>query len=253
MILYRRFLPFLVPILVGWAFLFQSTHASLYPWIALLPVLVVLGASCLIAWGHVAWRDVLEKMSPLWLFLACVGFAQLLLESSFAQIAVAIVAAIATLIGLELLFLLAFDPIAYPINGLAYLNIALVPAIAYFAFSTAWGVWVFVHTPIVWNILLGAFLGLILFRTTGHPGATREQNNRWMIVGLLAGAEIGWLITLMPVSMPVEGTLAAIGISGILRMRRYLYEPQPPRTLARIELIGVFTCLLLICMTAKWI
>ncbi len=253
MILFRRFLPFLSALICGVAFYVQSLHPSWYPELAVIPAIVGILATVVIAWKHMEWKDVLEKMSPMWIFLCAVGFAQLLLESPVAHLSVAIGGGVGALIGLELLFLYTHDPVAYPMHGLSYFNIALVPAIMYLALSTSWGIWVFVHSPAIWHIVLGAILGAVLFRTTGHPGATVEQNRVWMIVGLLTGIELSWIMLHLPFGMPMQGAIAAVISTAVLRVRRYLYEPRPPKLLERFEIAGVFVSLIVICSTAKWI
>jgi len=100
---------------------------------------------------------------------------------------------------------------------------------------------------------LCAILGVLLFRTTGHPGATRQQNNVWMAVGGLVGAESGLLGLLLPVSMQMQGLIATLVMCGTLRMRRYLYEPRPSRKLAWAEGILGAVLLILTLASAKWL
>lgn len=253
MIIFRRALPLVTALLVGVAFFEQFQHPLSYPWVAAVGVVSVPVASVLIAWGRIRMTDLLEKILPVCLLVASLGFGLLFTESTLALDAMIGIAVAATYVSLELLFTLAFDPGRYPVNGLSRVGIAYVPVIIWYAVSTSIGLLVFLHSDRTWHVLMLALLGIVLYRTTGHPNATWKENTVWGIVGGLAGAHAGFLGLLLPVSMPVHGMLAALLMSAPLRARRYKYNPAlSPRQgwieggLAAIALVAVLA-------TAMWI
>ncbi len=253
MILLLRALPFLVGLFEALLFTLQRQYPDVYPWIILPGIVFVPVASFVISWKRLAWRDLLEKMVPSYLLIASLAFGLLLIETQFLCIVFTVLAALASFLSLELLFVLAYDPSSYPVNGLSRLNIAYVPFVAWSTASTLAGLLVFLHVHPLWYVGVMTLLGLILFRTTGHPGATPMEHRVWMLMGAIIGANIGWIGTRLPLTMPMHGFLAAVVFAAILRMRRYLYAPKPSRRLAWIE--GSLTCLLLCIglLTTTWI
>jgi hypothetical protein len=253
MILLIRLVPLLTGLAQAALFWSQRREPRLYPWLAALAVVLLFAASLVIGGRQVKFRDMLEKMAPTYLVVAVLGFALLLVEGQWPFWLLMALAAFSAFISLELLFLHARNPRAYPINGLSHVNIAYVPLAVWYATMTSSGLLVFLHSDGIWHVALSAALGLILFRTTGHPGATPQQNRVWMIVGALVGCEIGLLGLLLPVAMPVQGLIAVLLFCGALRVRRYLYEPRPSRRLAWSESLGLTVMLAATLLSAKWL
>lgn len=239
MFLLLRILPFLVGITQVFLFVSQSTYPHLYPWFVVVGILLVPCMSVVISWKHVRAIDVIEKMTPTFLLIVSLGFGMLLVESRLAIWTIALLAGIASTVSLELLFLLSRHPSAYPVNGLSHVNIAYVPLGIWYASYAASGLMIFLHSSPLWHVGILGILGALLFRTTGHPGATKEQNRVWMVVGGLIGLEVGWIGTLLPLSMNMQGLISALVVCAVLRVRRYVYHPIPSVRLAWSEaLIG---------------
>lgn len=253
MILLLRILPLLVGLAQAGLFWSQKNSPGTYPWLVALAAAGLPLASVAISWGRVRFGDLMEKMTPTFVLVAVLGFALVLAESRAELHLLMALAAASSFVSLELLFLLARNPAAYPVNGLSHVNIAYVPVAVYYAASTSSGLMVFLHSDGVWHILLNAALGLVLFRTTGHPGASRQQNRVWMAVGGLVGAEIGALGLLLPVSLSAQGLVAALLFCGALRVRRYLYDPKPQRRMALAETLVGSALFAVALSTAKWL
>lgn len=253
MLLLIRLLPYIAAFSVGCSSWFQANHPAGYPWFSLFGLLVFVAAIVVTSWGRLSFRSVVEKMLPGLLLQMSLGFGLLLVETSFSLWTIHVVAAISALLSLELLFLLCFEPGAYPVNGLSRLNIAFVPLIVWYAVSTSTGVMIFLHTPHLAHVALCAFLGVALFRTTGHPGATKAQNRIWSFIGFLVGLHVGWLGLHIPLSMPLQGAIAAVLFGVALRMRRYVYAPVPRVQVAWTEAISVAIFFIVAMSTAKWL
>jgi len=253
MILFLRAIPLLVGLLEAFVFWSQRANPALYPWIVIIGVVAVPCASLLISWGRVRFFDMLEKMVPTFVLIAVLAFGLLLVEGTFAFWALVVFASVSSFFSLELLFLLAFNPASYPVNGLSRANIAYVPLIVWYAMSTASGLRVFVQTSIWWQLAIATALGALLFRTTGHPGASLRQNAVWSMLGALVGAEIGLVSLLLPLSMQMQGIIAAILFSAALRSRRYLYDPKPSRRVAWIEASTAAALFGISLLSAKWL
>jgi len=251
-ILLLRILPLSVGLLQAGLFWWQDRLPGAYPWLALAGVACLPLASVVISWGRVKFGDLMEKMAPTFVLVAVLSFALLLVEGRWELNLVVGLAALSSFVSLELLFLLARNPAAYPVNGLSHVNVAYVPLAVFYAVSTSNGLLVFLHSAGVWHVALCALLGVILFRTTGHPGASRQQNGVWMAVGGLVGVESGLIGLLLPIGMSAQGLVATLLFCGALRIRRYLYDPKPPYRLAFAE--GLVASLLFVVSlaTAKW-
>jgi hypothetical protein len=253
MILLIRLLPFLVAALEAVLFWWQRALPGAYPWFAILGVSLLPAAAIAIGWGRVRIVDALEKTVPTFVLLASLAFALLLIEGTVALWIVIGIAAIASFASLELLFLHAWDPAAYPVNGLSHVNIAMVPIAVWYAVSTSVGLRIFLQTSIWWHLALLTALGAVLFRTTAHPGATADQRRTWTLLGALAGLQIGVIGLQLPIGMQMQGIVAALLFCGVLRARRYVHDPKPSRTFAFAEAglaVAVFTVAL---ATAKWL
>jgi len=253
MILIIRLLPLAVGALEVFLFWWQYSFPSSYPYLVIAAFAAVPLASHIIAGRQVKQKDLLEKMFPTYILLAVLGFALLLAEGREQVMLLISLAGFASYISLELLFKYARNPQAYPVNGLSHVNLAYVPLIIWYAASTSTGLMIFLHTSGVWHVIAALILGVIIFRTTGHPGATPQQNYVWMAVGGLLGLEVGLIGLLLPTSTQVQGIVAAIIFCGVLRVRRYLYDPKPSARTAWVEASMGLSALMITLVSAKWL
>lgn len=260
MIVFLRVIPFLIGFLEAVIFWYQRDNPVLYPWLILSGAALFFIAALALSWGRIKIKDMLEKVTPNVILLLALGFGLLLIESDLERLIVTLLAAISSTVVLDLLFLLSFRPVSYPVNGLSHLNIAMVPVIAWYAMSTSTGLITFLHSNSYWHVIMGTWhitlgvvLGLILFRLTGHPGATRAQNSIWMAVGAFTGLEVSLAGLILPVSLSTQGLLAALFFTAALRVRRYLYAPKPSRRLAISEVAAGLILFSTSLMTARWL
>ncbi len=253
MILFFRILPFVVAALQIVVFREQLRYPLAYPWIVLIGVAALPLAALVIGWGRLHLGNMLEKMAPAFLLLSSLAFSLLLLEGDIAPWIVIVLAALASYFSLEMLFLHVYVPTRYPVNGISRLHIAYVPIVMWYAAATSTGLLIFLHSNRFLHVLGATLLGVLLFRTTGHPGATKQANRIWMFVGGLAGLHVGVLGIFLPLTMPVQGVLAALILSATLRVRRYMYEPKPSRKQAWIEGAIAASLFVLVTGTASWL
>ncbi|MEO5927246.1 MAG: hypothetical protein ABIO72_00925 [Patescibacteria group bacterium] len=253
MILLYRFLPLLVAVLEGVLFWSQMNNPLTYPWIVVFGIIALPAATVAIAWKRLPLSDAFERILPSFILLLALAFALLLVEGPLAVWAVIIIASVSVFISLELLFLLVYDPPRYPVNGISRANIAYVPIAVWYAASTSVGLLVFLHTPPIWHVALMTVLGAVLFRTTGHSGASLHEKAVWSLLGALVGVHIGLLGIMLPISMPMHGLIAAFLVSVTLRARRYLYAPHPSPRQAWIEGVAAVLLFVTSLSTAKWL
>jgi len=253
MIFFYRLFPTLLALTVGMSFYWQIKEPAAYPWVGLFGVLLTVIAAFIMSRKRVRILDLIEKMLPTALFLLALDFGMLLAEGQIAVWAIIIFGAVVAFLSLELLFLLSYMPSRYPVNGLSHVNIAYVPFIVWYVIANSVGLMAFLHSPVWVHVLILTVLSVILFRTTGHPSATREQNRLWMFVGGLAGLHIGLLGIMLPLSMSAQATLGMIVFCAILRLRRYMYHPMPVRKQAWFEGAMAIAIIIVAISTAKWI
>jgi len=253
MILLLRLLPFIVALFQAACFIWQKGSPGTYPFLVVIGVLLVPVASGFLAFRRISFVDLIEKMTPTFVLHLALAFGLSLAEGPLAVWTIAIIGGVSSFLSLELLFLNAYRPSAYPMNGLSRVNIAYVPIAIWYVASTTSGYMMFIHAPWFLHVGLLSLLGAILFRTTGHPGASLAQNIIWTLIGVLAGAEIGWIGLMLPLSMGMQGVVAAILFTGTLRMRRYLYDPKPSSRMALGEAVGLCALFISCIVTAKWL
>ncbi len=253
MLLVLRLLPYLVASATGFLFWSQRQQPSLYPWVCCLSLVLFCVATALIAWKRLSLVELFEKMFPSLLLQMAFVFGLVLVETTVSLWVIYIGSALACALSLELLFLHCFQRERYPVNGLSRLNIAFVPVIVWYTVSTSTGLLTFLHVSHTIHLLMCGVLGVVLYRTTGHPGATPLQNRIWMLIGLIVGLHVGWIGLHLPVSMPMQGAVAAVLFSAGLRMRRYVYQPKPSVQIAWSESIGALVLFIIAISTAKWL
>lgn len=252
MILLLRLVPIAVGILEAVVFWQQRQFPTTYPWILLIGILALPIGAIVITWGHVRFGDLVEKMAPTFLLITTLAFALLLIEGVWPFALLVSFATISSMLSLEVVFLMVHHPSAYPVNGISRVNIGYVPLIVWYAVATSSGLLTFLHIDRLWHLAICTALGLILFRTTGHPGATEKQNRVWVLVGACVGIEVGLLGLLLPLSMPMQGIVAAVIFCGVLRMRRYLYDPKPSARTGWSEAVALLLLSVVSLSTAKW-
>lgn len=253
MFLFFRILPLLSSLATAAAFYFQFRQPFDYPWFAGIGVATLPLSAYLMSRKRVGLRDLIEKMLPSALLLLALAFAMLLIEGALQQWIIIVLAFASSFLSLQLLYFLCFMPSRYPVSGLSRVNIAYVPLIILFAVSASAGLITFLHAP-SWPHVLGLVsLGVILFRTTGHPEASAEQNRVWMLVGGITGLQLGLLGAMLPLGMWAQGTLCMIVFCGILRMRRYLYNPLPSKRQAAAEFALGLIFLAIVAITSRWL
>lgn len=253
MFLLYRILPLLSSLIIAGAFYFQFNQPFDYPWFVVLGIIVLVTSAYSMSRKRVDLWDMVEKMLPTMLLILALAFAMLLTEGQFEQFIIIGLSFVCSFLSLQLLFFLCFMPSRYPVGGLSKVNIAYVPLIILFSVSTSTGMITFLHTP-RWPHMVGIIiLGILLFRTTGHPEASVKQNRTWMLVGAIAGLYLGLLGAMLPLGLWQQGALSMIIFCGILRMRRYLYNPLPSKRQAVSEFVLAVVFLLAIAITSRWL
>ncbi len=253
MIFLYRLLPVLSAIVVALSFWLQIQYPFQYPWIGVFGLAILLISSFLMARSRVKIFDLIEKMLPTFILVATLVFSLLLSEGVIERWIIILMGTVATYFSLELLFLYAFSPPRYPVHGLSRVNIAYVPLIIFYVTVTSIGLMTFLHTASWIHIAIMAVLGLVLFRTTGHPEATREQNMRWMLIGVILGLHLGFMGAVLPLSMYTQGAIAMLLFSVLLRLRRYLYHPLPSKKQAWLEGVSAAGIFVAILSTTRWL
>ncbi len=253
MVFFFRLFPALAALTIGLTFYWQFGQPQAYPWIALIGVFAVVAGIFAMSRKRIKLADLAEKMLPTFLLLISLVFGMLLAEGFWAKLAIVFFGTVASFLSLELLFLLSFMPSRYPMSGLSHVNIAYVPLIVWYTVANSVGLITFLHSPEWIHIAILVVLSVILFRTTGHPGATQEQNRIWSLVGGLTGFHIGLLGIILPMSMAGQATLGMVMFCAILRLRRYIYHPLPGRRQAWLESALAVIVLGIAVGTARWL
>jgi len=223
-----------------------------YPW----PLAVGLGLHTLaiVLYGRrrLNWKETSEKMLPSFLALAALATTLLLAEGLYLRLVLALLSGGLSLLTLKLFFLFCFDRPRYPVNALSHVNLALVPLTAFFLAWGLSGLATFVSLP-WWAIIISYMpMQAALYGVTAHPTATAADRWGWTALGAYVGLQTAILIQLLPVSMLVQGAIAALLAAVPLRIRRYAYQPRPPKKLAYFEIVIASLAFLALLLLARW-
>ncbi len=250
--LFLRLLPWLVGALGLAASEWVWRHPEDYPWPLAATILAFLAASAVLAWKQLSLREWLNKMLPTAIAAASAALVFLMIEQTWERVILTIAFAGLPLFALELLFLLAYQPTRYPVNGLSRLNLALVPVTVFSLALGLVGMQVFIRSPDWLTVLVFAATGACLALLTAHPSDSRLQHARWGLFGALIGLHAGILCIILPLALPVIGCLAALTFAWPLRARRYGHEPKPPARLAWTEGLAALVLFLTLVLTSRW-
>lgn len=252
MVFLRRLLPIVVGLIVAGAFWWQARSAGLYPWLVIAAVGLFVLTVWSLSWKRVPFFSVVARMGVSVLFLLSAGYALLLAEGVFAQWVIPAIAGGVTFVGLELLFLNAFLPARYPVNGLSHFNFALVPMALWCVQYASVGLMMFIHAP---RWLPSVALGVVtaaLFWATAHAEASANQRMRWTVLGAVVGVHLGILGAVLPLEISLHGVIAAGFGAAALRARRYGISPRLPRRLMWVEAASVVCLLFAVLVTGRW-
>jgi hypothetical protein len=253
MLLFLRFLPFIVAVLDAFLFRWQALSADMYPWLAVAGVVIFSCAGFLIGRRRIALGELVDKLIVPVATLFILTYGLLLAEGPLATIAIPCAVAVITFVALELTFFLAYLPARYPVHGLSRLNLSLVPVTLWFAQSTSVGLLVFIRVSHVIPLAVMTLISALLFWSTSYRGVSDEQRRRWTAIGAWLGFQLGLLAIFLPVNLPVQGAMAAVAGSLALRCRRYGIAPRKSARVIWIEVASAFTLLAAVLGTARWV
>lgn len=253
MLFLRRLLPFLVGGFAAACLWAQARNAGSYPWLALAASVAFLAAGIFIGWKRLPFTALLARVLPSAVMLLALAFGLLLSEGEIGRTVMPIVGGVVSFVALELLFLLAFLPTRYPVNGLSHLNLVLVPAALWLIAYAAVGLTMFIHASRAIPVVALAAAGAVLFWSTSHVEAAPNHRRRWGAIGAWLGAHLGLLGAFLPVAIMVHGGIAALLGAFALRVRRYGIAPRVARPLMIAEVMGMALLLGAILGTARWV
>lgn len=252
MYLFVRAVPWLSAAAAMLAVQWQWQNPSMYPYPMLGAIGVYIAASVLIGAGRLAWKELMVKSTPSLLLLVAAALAMLVIESPESKIALTILFAGTPLLTLELLFLLAVDPVRYPVHGLSRLNVALVPITTFLLAAALSGLRIYLQFDNLSIIAIFSLFGAAVFALTSHHASSHEQDRRWAAVGALVGFHAGFLVQVLPIGLPAQGLIASLILAIPLRMRRYAFQPVPARNVAIAESTGVAVMLAAVLLLSRW-
>lgn len=247
-----RLLPWLVGALGLAASEWVWQRPGDYPWPLALTVAAFFAASAVLAWKHLSLHEWLNKMLPAAMSGASIALVFLMVEQPWERVILTIAFSGLLLFALELLFLLAYQPTRYPVNGLSRLNLALVPVTIFSLALGLVGMQVFIRSPDWLTVIVFTATGACLALLTAHPSDSRKQHARWGLFGALLGLHAGILCIILPLALPVIGCIAALTFAWPLRSRRYGHEPKPPARLAWAEGMAALVLFLTLVLTSRW-
>jgi|JI8StandDraft_1071087.scaffolds.fasta_scaffold08407_7 hypothetical protein len=230
-----------------WQFVAWRTFPLLYAASAI----IFIASAALIGYKRLAWREWIKVIPPILTFLIA-GGAALLVESGIQQTLFSLFVSGLAYLTLELLYLLGLEPAKYPVHGLSRLNLALIPLGMFFLAMTLSGLQAFIRFPFWTSPFFGLAYGAITFACTAHHTSDKEQDRRWVMMGLLVGAHAGIFAMLLPLDVVASGVVSALLFALPFRARRYAHDPKPPRKSAYIESSLFAACFFAVILFSRW-
>lgn len=251
MFLFLRSLPILAALgilfLSRWQFVAWQTFPLLYG----ISALIFIASAALIGYRTLAPREWIKVIPPIVTFLIA-GGAALLVENGIQQTVFSFFVSGLAYLTLELLYLLGHEPSKYPVHGLSRLNLALIPLGMFFLAMTLSGLQAFIRFPFWTSPFFGLAYGAITFACTAHHASDKEQDRRWVLMGLFVGAHAGILAMLLPLDVIASGVIAALLFALPFRARRYAHDPKPNRHSAYVESSLFLACFLSVILFSRW-
>ncbi len=253
-IVFLRFAPLLVGLGTYLGFSWQWREPKLYPW----PIVGVGLLYAILLW-HMT-RTHADRFALRWygvpglLLIFSGGAAAVLVERTDVQIGLTFLVSVMIYMMLELLFLLLYHPSRYPVHGLTYLQLAIVPCANAFLGWGAIGVRVFAKaTTPSWVIpLVFCFMNALLFGVITYSEETVWQKHAWTVFGATAGLFLGFLLLFLPLALPAQALIAALFLVLPLRFRRYAVHPRPSLATQYIEGALFFVLLAMLLLLSRW-
>ncbi len=253
MILFKRSLPVLAPLLLFLVLEFALAKNGLFFYLFPLALLiVVLPVGVLLHWRRSTaefWHAVLL---PLSLAAASIALLVFLSEAFFAHLLI-VVTAVLLAWYLENLFLFHFQPERYQPytleNGAAYMNFLVV----FFSFSALLATRIFLNVPLIVLLLLG--FGLAIYTTLQMLWSLKVSLGEGLVYALiqiLIMVELFGAVVFLPTSFFVGGLCIAIPYYSMANLSRHaLRDTLDARVVRRYATIGGIA-LLVALTTAPW-
>ncbi|MEN9558652.1 MAG: hypothetical protein RL141_1021 [Candidatus Parcubacteria bacterium] len=252
MLLFRRVMPIISAMVSAGCLYWQAGSAGTYPWVAAMAPITFAAAAVFIGWKRISLSELAVRVAPSVLALASAAYGLLLAEGIFASVLIPLFGGVISFVALTLLFFVIFLPSRYPVNGLSYFNLALVPVVLWLVQYASVGLTMFVHASrwIPLSVLAGT--GAMLFWSTAHVESEHAHRRRWSMLGAWIGVQLGLLGLLLPVEIILHGGYAALLGAFALRARRYGIAPRVSRPIVWAEAVGGVLLLAVMLATARW-
>lgn len=251
-LLLLRFSPWIVASFFALASWFQWRTPLLYPWPLVGAILVYIFAAIGLLWRSRVWKQGVVQLIPPVLTFISIAAGHLLVEGVWLRALTTLLFAFLPWLVLELSWFLLYDSARYPAHGLGRLNVAFVPIGIWYMAFTLHGLQIFLQI-IPW--VLGAVLWTVsVFWFVGTIGSwSKPRDRRWIGAGLLIGLHAAILLLLLPTSMAVHGSLAALLVALPLSLRGLALQPKPAIYLICFEggLLGILW--LTVLFSARWV
>lgn len=249
--LFLRLSPWFVAVVSALVSSWQWRAPALYPWPLVMGLCVYVIALIALLWRSSAWRAGAIALLPAFFSMTMIGFGHLMIEETVLRVSTTAVFAFIPWLALELGWFMLYESHHYPARAFTRLNLALVPLSMWYLLTTLQGIQVFLQ------ILSGMLMALCVFATVLWFVITirswkDQREKRWIWASLVIGGHVALLLVLLPVSMPVQGALAALLVALPLRLRHLVHERGP--FFRALWLEGGLLCVLWIgiLFSARW-
>ncbi len=234
--------------LVSW---WQWRTPSIYPWpLVLVLVGYVVSAGSLV-WQSKHWREGLWALWPTCIAIVAIGFGHLLIEDPVFRFLTTMVFSFIPWLALRLGWLLLYEPGHYPPQAFFRFHLALAPVCFWYVFSTLQGIQVFLlPTDGLVSTVAFLFQMVLLAGTVRSWKDARER--RWFWTSLVVSVHVLLLLAVLPTTMAVQGTFAALLVAVPLRLRQISQEGKRPLRRLWMEVAAFVVVWGGICVSARW-
>lgn len=224
--LFLRVSPWIV---AGFAALLSSWQwrsPTLYPWPLVAALCAYILGSIALLWRSSAWRSGAVALLPAFLAMFVIGFGHLLIEETGLRLWTTFLFAFIPWLALELGWFMLYESHHYPAKAFVRLNLALVPISTWYLLTTLQGIRVFLQVLPSGLMTVCVFMTVLWFVITLRSWRDAREK-RWLWASLVIGVHVALLLVVLPISMPVQGAIAALLIALPVRLRHLAHERRP--------------------------
>lgn len=252
--LFARFSPYLIALFLGVGLgILQLVPNLLFP--LAFSLVLILGLILFVVSGQRLWSATFWALliTPFWLLVSSVSLI-MIVESSFVRWLLVLAIPCLEALYLRQLFLYRYQTTSYQAYSLENYSVTLNVLVAFFGFSSLFGLKLFLGLG--WSVLVPLCIALvvtIMYQSLWVQKMSNAQGVFWLLgIGIVL-PEIFVSLGFLPTSHFVDGLIMAILFYLVFRLSRLALDKSFERRLIIRHVAVSFTLIIITLVTARWV